>query len=196
MDLWILAAIANGVLFLGYTWLAIDIGIGLQRGKQWRSNPVGVATMAIFATCAIGHGIHAEHTILPMLFSWAAGDMATLDAARSASSVPLVWAWHGATAIVVVAYLLQRQRLRLLSRGSALCEDMVLKQARAANLQERVGEVVRDARRLLEEGNSGAAMERMDEALEEAREIATDLVVGGRPVRPGRLRIRAGSDAK
>lgn len=196
MDLWLFAAIANGVLFLGYTWLAIDIGIGLQRGKQWRNNPVGVATMAIFATCAVGHGIHAEHTILPMLFSWAAGDMATLDAARESSSVPLVWAWHGATAVVVVAYLLQRQRLRLLSRGSALCEDMVLKQARAATLQERVGEVAMEARRLLEQGDTEAAMARIDDALDEARDIATDLVVGGRPVRPGRLRIRAGSDPK
>jgi len=187
-DAWMMATAANTVLFIGYAYLAVGIGIGLSKGRQWRANPVGEAAFAIFATCDIGHGVHAEHTVLPASFGAAAGDPASLEAARTAASMPLVWVWHSLTVLVVVAYLLQRQRLRLLSRAAALCEDMVDRQRRAARLQEDVHGCLTDATGRLDADDLDGAMAAIDRALGEARAVATELVVGDAPVRAGKMR--------
>ena len=90
--------------------------------------------------------------------------------------------------LVVVAYLLQRQRLRLLSRAAALCEDMVDRQRRAARLQEDVHGCLTDATGRLDADDLDGAMAAIDRALGEARAVATELVVGDAPVRAGKMR--------
>ncbi|MGB1586174.1 MAG: hypothetical protein ACPHID_03915 [Thermoplasmatota archaeon] len=182
MDNWQWSLLANAVLFVGYAWLATDIGLGLQKGRQWRSNPMGVATFAIFSSCAIGHGIHAEH------LAFALGPEA--DSGRIAHALPVVWLWHGATAIIVVWYLLQRKRLRLLHSGKELTADLDREREEARNIQATLSTSLKEAQHALNSGRPQEANRILASAIEEAGGVAASWADQGR-VRPGAYRRRS-----
>lgn len=62
---WQIGAAAN--LIVAAACLAISVAIvrPLIREGQLGSNPLGLATAAIFLTCAVHHGTHSLHMLLP-----------------------------------------------------------------------------------------------------------------------------------
>jgi diguanylate cyclase (GGDEF)-like protein len=78
------------------------------RTRQLTSNPLALATAAIFATCALHHGEHALHLAL------GDGDRAQLLSARS-----LLGTWHAVT------YLALRRNYKTLLNTPAMFDDAV-----------------------------------------------------------------------
>ena len=61
-ELWWVTAGANAIMVAVYAAISITILTGIARGNQWTTNPIAVATGAIFVTCTVGHGIHRGHS--------------------------------------------------------------------------------------------------------------------------------------
>ncbi len=100
-----MAAAANAVIAASFFAIFGMILAGLIRDWSLGINPLGVATALVFATCATGHAVHAEHYILTPEFY--VGDTSL---------------WHQAIADVLtlvagLGYLAQRRRYGLVIRG-------------------------------------------------------------------------------
>src|SRR3954471_18232497 len=67
MEWWAVGMVANTLIAIAYFMIAAAIVVPLMRSRQLRSNPLGAATAAIFFTCAVHHGSHALHMLLPSL---------------------------------------------------------------------------------------------------------------------------------
>lgn len=65
MSWWVVAASANAVIAVAYLAICGHILAGVARSRQWLSNPLAVATGAIFFTCEVHHGSHTVHMVLP-----------------------------------------------------------------------------------------------------------------------------------
>ncbi len=139
---WQLTALANAVILAAYLAISFAIGRGLWRARQWRNNPLGVATASIFFSCAVHHGSHTVHLMLPYLGS----DMHAGMAMRMAFGMDFHAAgWDTVTAVLAVWYWTLRGRFPALVRGAALFEDLRLRQAAEATLrasEERYREIV------------------------------------------------------
>ncbi|MBW6435937.1 PAS domain S-box protein [Actinoplanes hulinensis] len=131
MEPWQLAALANAIILVAYLAISLAIGRGLWRARQWRRNPLGLATAAIFFSCAVHHGSHTVHLMLPY-FGWGThSGIAMRHAFGSSFNV----GWDLATAAVAVWYWTLRGRFPALVRGAAVFEDLRLRQAAEATLR-------------------------------------------------------------
>ncbi|MEU7905085.1 ATP-binding protein [Actinoplanes sp. NPDC049118] len=104
----------------------------MWRTRQWRNNPLGLATAAIFFSCAVHHGSHTVHLLLPYLGWGMHSGMAMRHAFGSSLSVA---GWDVITAAVAVWYWTLRGRFPALVRGAAVFEDLRLRQAAEATLR-------------------------------------------------------------
>src|SRR5688572_91178 len=130
---WKVAAIANGVVAVAYLLIAWAIAAPLVRTQQLRSNKLGAATAAIFFTCAVHHGGHSVHMILPTFGVEDAHGLA----------VRAAWDWHNAawdviTACVGVYYWTLRRQYGSLMRGAALFNDLKERERQALQLHDEV----------------------------------------------------------
>ena len=64
---WQIGMVCNAVIAVAYLLISLAIVVPLARSNQLRTNPLGAATAAIFFTCAVHHGSHAVHMLLPSL---------------------------------------------------------------------------------------------------------------------------------
>jgi len=139
---WQLTALANAVILAAYLAISFAIGRGLWRSRQWRNNPLGLATAAIFFSCAVHHGSHTVHLLLPYFGRDVHGGLAM----RMAFGMDFQAAtWDILTAVLAVWYWTLRGRFPALVRGAALFEDLRLRQAAEADLrasEERFREIV------------------------------------------------------
>ena len=139
---WQLTALANAVILAAYLAISFAIGRGLLRSRQWRNNPLGLATAAIFFSCAVHHGSHTVHLLLPYFGLDVHGGMSM----RMAFGMDFQAAtWDTVTAVLAVWYWTLRGRFPALVRGAALFEDLRLRQAAEATLrasEERFREIV------------------------------------------------------
>ena len=67
MSSWQVGLVCNAVIMIAYLGISLAIVVPLTRSHQLRSNPLGAATAAIFLTCAVHHGVHSVHILLPSL---------------------------------------------------------------------------------------------------------------------------------
>jgi PAS domain S-box-containing protein len=129
---WQLTALANAVILAAYLAISFAIGRGLWRSRQWRNNPLGLATAAIFFSCAVHHGSHTAHLLLPYV-GW---EMDAGLAMREAFGAEFhIAAWDVLTAALAVWYWTLRGRFPALVRGAAVFEDLRLRQATEASLR-------------------------------------------------------------
>jgi two-component system cell cycle sensor histidine kinase/response regulator CckA len=131
MEWWQLTALANAVVLGAYLAISFAIGRGLWQSGQWRNNPLGLATAAIFFSCAVHHGAHTAHLMLPYLDP----SMHSGLAMRHAFGSPSIATWDVVTAGVAVWYWTLRGRFPALVRGAAVFEDLRLRQAAEATLR-------------------------------------------------------------
>lgn len=192
MEWWMFTAAANVVMVTIYAGIAVMIIRGLTEGGQWRSNPIGLATAAVFVSCTIGHGLHLIHVIPP----WSVLDPVEAAAGRAMFADWRLITWDVFTAGTAIAFWLLRSRLGVVYNGAALCEDLQERERQAAQLHDRVMTGLQKARADLDAGRREAGLRALDDTLEESKTIITTLLGsrrGGTSLGPGDLRRDAAS---
>ncbi len=169
MEWWHVAAATNGIVFVAYLAIAVTILGGVVRSGQVRSNPLAVATGAIFLTCAVHHGSHPLH----MLTSF--GHHGT-NAMREAMGEWHIGLWDIVSAGVAIWYWSLRSRFPALVRGAAVFEDLRERQRHALDIHDHVVQEIATAKLALELGDEPQARASLAEALDRSKAIITELL--------------------
>ncbi len=143
---WEFAALGNAIIALCYFAICGTIIRGLIVTRQVRTNPLAVATAAIFFTCAIHHGAHSVHMVLPSF----GVDREHGLAFREAFGWQMI-VWDAVGASVAVYYLSLRRTYGALLRTPTMYEDDV--QRRTFELLERERELFARAETFTESGS-------------------------------------------
>lgn len=170
---WHVGAAANVVITAAYLAIAYSIVRRLiDEGGRLRDNPLATATAAIFLTCAVHHGSHPLHQLLP-----AVGADAEINLAmRTAFNEAHVSLWDVVTAAVGVWYWTLRNRFPALVRGAALFEDLRERQRQALEIHDNIVQGLATAKLSFEMQDAAAAMDAVEETLVASRKIISDLL--------------------
>ncbi|HEX8002944.1 MAG TPA: hypothetical protein VF519_09655 [Mycobacteriales bacterium] len=185
--MWQLTALANGVILLAYSLISATILRALIRQKQIRSNPLGVATAAIFFTCAVHHGAHAVHMVAP---AFGLEEATGLAMRRSMGTSALVWDALSA-AVAGYYWTLRRSYGALLQSSPALFADLKARQRSALEINDNIVQGLALAQYRYERGDPAAANAAVVATLAKARRMMSDLVdptaTRGLTIEPGDL---------
>lgn len=194
--LWTISAAASAVMAVTFTAIAWFLWRAIVREDQLTSNPLLTGIALIFTTCAIGHLLHLEHTILPLYApevfpALGLGDVSHAISfglwARAAMADPILLFIDVATAAVGVGYLALRRRYNALFEGAELTEDIHEREHEARILQDEIVQRIAEAKLLVEHGEHTQAREIVDATLEESRDIV-EMFLDEDQIEPGRLR--------
>jgi hypothetical protein len=171
MDWWVIGLVANAVVAVAYFGICAAIVVPLVRSHQLRSNPLGGATAAIFFTCAVHHGTHSFHMLMPAFGL----DLDQGNAMRDA------WGWQLAVwdvigALVGVYYWTLRRNYGSLMEGAQLFEDMRRREEQALELNDNVLQGLVVAKMSLDLGDQRRASEALKTAIGSASHMITDLL--------------------
>jgi hypothetical protein len=175
--------VANAVIAVVYFLIVLAIAVPLIQSGQFRSNPLGAATATIFFTCAVHHGAHTLHMLLPY---WGVDDAQGL-AMRSA------WGWQLATwdvigALVGVYYWTLRRNYGSLMQGAKLFEDLRQREQQALEINDNVLQGLVVARMALDLDQQEKAVAALDTAIGSASHMITELLGTDRAISAGLLR--------
>ena len=174
MRWWYLSAVANLVILVAYLAIAVTIMRGLLRSQGgWRGNPLALATAAIFFTCAVHHGAHPVHMLLPELLD---ADPHVGHAMQDAFDEWHLAGWDAITAAVGVWYWTLRSRFPALVHGSALFEDLRQRQMQALEIHDNVVQGLTTAKLSFELGEHERGLESVERTLAASRDIITRLL--------------------
>lgn len=183
MELWHVALFANVAVAIAYAAIATRVFGAVHATGQWRTNPLAVATGAIFLTCAAGHAGHAEHLLLP----------------STAGDARVVWDWHFiaidlVTAAVGLRYWMLRRSFGALVRGASLFEDVAVRRREAFDIQDGVVQQLATAKMAFELGDHRAGLAALEAGLTASRGLVQDRSGGSRTqARAGELRREVAS---
>ena len=130
---WQIGLVANSLIAIAYFGIAAAIVFPLARSGQLRTNPLGAATAAIFFTCAVHHGAHSVHMLLP---AFGLDDTQGL-AMRTAWGWPLA-IWDIVGACVAIYYWSLRRHYGSLMQGAQLFQDLRQREQQALELNDAV----------------------------------------------------------
>lgn len=119
---WQLAVGFNGAIAICYVVISSLIALGLFRTRQLSSNPLAVATAAIFMTCAVHHGHHAAHLVMNFGGHHSAHDLASVRDVFGSWHTILIDAIGAAVAVI---YLGLRQNYKALLNTPQMFDDRV-----------------------------------------------------------------------
>ncbi|WP_395659251.1 hypothetical protein [Nocardioides sp.] len=168
---WQVSAAANAVIAVAYFLITLAIVVPLARSNQLRSNPLGAATAAIFFTCAVHHGSHAVHMVLP---SFGVEDARGL-AFRQAWDWPLA-TWDVIGAVVAAYYWSLRRNYSSLMQGAKLFDDLRQREQQALELNDSVLQGLVVAKMALDLDQPDRAEAALSTAIDSASRIITDLL--------------------
>ena len=170
---WYVGAFANIVITIAYLAIAFRIGRRLvNEGGRLRDNPLATATAGIFLTCAVHHGGHPLHQLLPAI-----GANAEIGPAmRTAFNEVHVVAWDLVTAAVGVWYWTLRGRFPALVRGAALFEDLRERQRQALEIHDNVVQGLATAKLSFEVNDHEGGMAAVEQTLAASRRIISNLL--------------------
>lgn len=171
MSWWLVGLVCNTVIAVAYLLITLAIVRPLVRSGQLRSNPLGAATATIFFTCAVHHGAHAVHMVMP----WFGTDLEQGLAMRAA------WGWQLALWDVVGAaagayYWTLRRNYSSLMEGAALFQDFRAREQQALEINDGVLQGLVVARMALELDERDRALSALDGAITTASGMVTDLL--------------------
>jgi hypothetical protein len=161
----------NSIIMLAYLLIALAIVVPLYRSHQLRTNPLGAATAAIFFTCAVHHGSHSIHMLLPSL---GVSDPQGL-AMRSAWGWPLAL-WDVVGALVAVYYWTLRRSYSSLMHGAQLFQDLRQREQQALELNDTVLQGLVVAKMALDLEQPDKAEGALTSSIEAASRIITGLL--------------------
>jgi hypothetical protein len=170
--MWQVVATANFVCFVAYIAIAAAIVLPLVAEGQLGTNRLGTATAAIFFTCAVHHGMHSVHMVLPVFGI----DTAQGHALRTAVGTWHSVAWDALTALVGVYYWTLRRTYGTLMRGAKLFEDMRERQQRALEINDNIVQGLYVAQTALALDEVELSEEALRGTLAAARNIISDLL--------------------
>jgi signal transduction histidine kinase len=171
MTSWQIGAAGNLVIMLAYLGICLAILVPLARSGQLRSNPLGAATSAIFFTCAVHHGSHAVHMLLPSL----GFDDPQGLAMRTAWGWPLA-TWDVVGALVAVYYWTLRRHYGSLMEGAQLFQDLRQREQQALELNDTVLQGLVVAKMALDLDQPRKANEALSSSIDSASRIITGLL--------------------
>jgi hypothetical protein len=158
---------------VAYLGIALAIIVPLVRSRQLRTNPLGAATAAIFVTCAVHHGAHSVHMLLPSLGL----DDPQGQAMRTAWGWPLA-AWDVVGAVVGVYYWTLRRNYGSLMQGAQLFEDLRQREQQALEINDTVLQGLVVAKLALDLDQPAKASEALTASIGSASRIITGLLGG------------------
>lgn len=168
---WQVGLVGNAVIAVAYLLITLAIVVPLARSHQLRSNPLGAATGAIFFTCAVHHGTHALHMLLPSL---GVDDPQGL-AMRTAWGWPLA-AWDVIGALTAGYYWTLRRNYSSLMHGAQLFEDLRQRERQALELNDTVLQGLVVAKMALDLNQTARSQEALTSSIDAASRIITDLL--------------------
>jgi signal transduction histidine kinase len=168
---WQVGLAMNLVIMIAYLGICLAIVVPLYRSRQLRSNPLGAATAAIFFTCAVHHGAHPLHMLLP---AFGLDDQEGL-AMREAWGWPLA-AWDIVGAIVAVYYWTLRRTYGSLMEGAQLFQDFRQREQQALELNDTVLQGLVVAKMALDLDQTQKANESLNASITSASRIITELM--------------------
>ncbi|GAA3804091.1 putative bifunctional diguanylate cyclase/phosphodiesterase [Nocardioides panacisoli] len=124
MAWWQLAAFTNGIIGLAYLAITWTILRGLRDTAQMGTNRLALATAGIFFTCAVHHGSHTLHMLLPIV-GWGVAEGRDMRQAFDTSMV----LWDVVGAVVATYYLTLRRSYGRLLTSPQMFEDRVREEA-------------------------------------------------------------------
>src|SRR3954447_5740219 len=191
MEWWTVGMVANTVIAIAYFMIAAVIVIPLIRSGQLRANPLGAATAAIFFTCAVHHGSHAVHMLMPAF----GVDRAQGHAMRAAWSWQLAM-WDVVGALVAAYYWTLRRNYGSLMQGAQLFEDLRKREQQALELNDNVLQGLVVAKMALDLEDTTKARDAITTSIASASRMITDLLGSEqRPIAAGLLRRTAATIA-
>jgi hypothetical protein len=171
MESWHVGLVGNAMIMLAYLGICLAILVPLARSHQLRSNPLGAATAAILFTCAVHHGAHSVHLLLP---SFGVDDPQGL-AMRSAWVWPLTM-WDVIGAVVAVYYWTLRRNYGSLMQGAQLFQDLRQREQQALELNDTVLQGLVVAKMALDLDHPAKANEALTASIGAASRIITELL--------------------
>ncbi len=171
MHWWMLGAVSNGVIAIAYFMISFVIVRGLLKGEQLSSNRLGAATGAIFLTCAVHHGAHAVHMVMP----YAGVDIARGTAMRAAWGPELAF-WDLLSAVVAVYYWSLRGGFGSVGNSPQLFADQYEREQRALELNDAVLQGMVVARMAFDLNEPTRAMKALDGSISAASRMITELI--------------------
>lgn len=168
---WQVGLVANAVIAVAYLLIAASIIVPLARTQQLRTNPLGAATAAIFLSCAVHHGVHSVHMLLPAL----GVDDPRGVAMREAWGWPLA-TWDVVGAIVGVYYWSLRRNYSSLMQGAKLFEDLRQREQQALELNDSVLQGLVVAKMALDLDEPQRAQEALSASIDSASRMITELL--------------------
>jgi hypothetical protein len=142
---WRIGALANFVTMVAYLAICAAIFVPLIREQQLRANRLGTATGIIFFTCAVHHGAHTVHMLLPSLGVHLQSGLAM----RQAFDVQGV-VWDLFTAAVGIYYWTLRRTYGALMSGAKLFDDLRERQRQALEINDGIVQGLATAKLALE----------------------------------------------
>ncbi|MDP2774354.1 MAG: hypothetical protein Q8O61_12450 [Nocardioides sp.] len=168
---WQIAMVCNAGIGVAYLLICLAIVVPLARSNQLRTNPLGAATSAIFLTCAVHHGSHAVHMLLP---SFGLDDEQGL-AMRAAWGWPLT-IWDVVGLVVALYYWSMRRSYSPLMQGAQLFEDLRKREQQALELNDSVLQGLVVAKMALDLDDTAKANAALTTSIESASRIITNLL--------------------
>ena len=186
---WKIGLVANALVAIAYLMIAAAIIRPLLKSGQLRSNPLGAATAAIFLTCAVHHGGHSVHMLLPYVGSEKHQGLALRTSYDWEAA-----SWDVITAAVGIYYWTLRRTYGPLMRGAKLFEDMRQREQQALELNDNVLQGLVVAKMAMELGQREQAASALESAIASASHMISDLL-GVQPARgeSGLLRSKPAS---
>ena len=168
---WQIGLVANSIIALAYFAIAAAIIHPLAKSGQLRTNPLGAATAAIFFTCAVHHGAHSVHMVLP---SFGLDDTQGL-AMRTAWGWPLA-IWDVVGMVVAVYYWSLRRNYGSLMQGAQLFQDLRQREQQALELNDAVLQGLVVAKMALDLDQPRKANDALTASIQSASRIITELL--------------------
>ncbi len=171
MESWVIGMTSNGIIAIAYLLICLAIVVPLARSSQLRSNPLGAATASIFFSCAVHHGIHSLHMLLPTFDI----DVERGLAMRAAWHWPLS-IWDVVGAVVALYYWSLRRSYSSLMEGAQLFQDLRQREQQALELNDTVLQGLVVAKMALDLDDTKRAHESLSVSIDSASRIITDLL--------------------
>ena len=175
---WMLGVAANLTIGVVAYALAWQIARNLLRDRQWPTNRLALAMLAIVGTCSTGHFEHGIHLLTsPRAQAIWPKEAVVLDLVTAAG--------------ISVYFYFQTGRLSQFARGAAMFEDVSVRRHNASQMQDEVVQRLAAARFAIQRGDLLEARRLVDQSLSSAREVITDLLPPEGDPAPGSIRRRS-----
>jgi hypothetical protein len=183
---WVTGLVCNAVIAVAYLLISYAILRPLIAGHQLRANLLGSATAAIFLTCAVHHGGHVVHMLLP----YGHVEVHQGLAMRTAYDWQMA-SWDVVTAAVGVYYWTLRRTYSSLMKGAKLFEDIRQREHDALELNDAVLQGLVVAKLALELDQRGRAMDALEGSIAAASSIISNLLGPRGAAKDGRALLRS-----